>query len=101
MCKKISVLQAKNILNENIDSVLVDIRDYDSYNLSHALKAIHLNENLSEFIDNTPKDVPILVMCYHGNSSQVAAQFLYEYGFSNVYSIDGGYEAWIENGQNE
>ena len=30
----------------------------------------------------------------HGNSSQPAAQFLYEKGFEQVYSLDGGFEAW-------
>lgn len=96
MYKRVSVSQAKEILDKDINAVLVDIRDYVSYGQCHEPKSIHLNENvLSEFINNTPKDVSLLVMCYHGNSSQVAAEFLCGYGFLNVYSIDGGYEAWI------
>jgi thiosulfate sulfurtransferase len=37
---------------------------------------------------------PILVMCYHGISSQGAAQYLVNQGFEEVYSVDGGFEAW-------
>ena len=37
---------------------------------------------------------PILVMCYHGISSQGAAQYLVNQGFEQVYSVDGGFEAW-------
>lgn len=37
---------------------------------------------------------PVLVMCYHGNSSKSAAQYLLTQGFDQVYSIDGGFEAW-------
>ena len=33
-------------------------------------------------------------MCYHGNSSKGAAQYLLSQGFSAAYSIDGGFDAW-------
>lgn len=97
MLKRISILQAKDILDNNEASVLVDIRDSESYNQNHVSGALHLNQNnLSGFISDTAKDIPVLVMCYHGNSSQIAAQFLTEQGFKDVYSIDGGFEAWVE-----
>jgi thiosulfate sulfurtransferase len=35
-----------------------------------------------------------LVYCYHGHSSQSAAEHFVENGFANVYSLDGGYTAW-------
>jgi len=34
------------------------------------------------------------VVCYHGNSSQSAAAYLISQGFSDVYSLDGGFELW-------
>jgi thiosulfate sulfurtransferase len=34
------------------------------------------------------------VCCYHGNSSQGAAQYFAEQGFTQAYSLDGGYEMW-------
>ncbi|MGQ7176509.1 rhodanese-like domain-containing protein, partial [Escherichia coli] len=37
---------------------------------------------------------PVMVMCYHGNSSKGAAQYLLQQGYDVVYSIDGGFEAW-------
>ena len=36
----------------------------------------------------------MMVMCYHGNSSKGAAQYLLQQGYDVVYSIDGGFEAW-------
>jgi thiosulfate sulfurtransferase len=38
--------------------------------------------------------VVTLVMCYHGNSSKGAAQYLLQQGYDAVYSIDGGFDAW-------
>lgn len=35
-----------------------------------------------------------MVVCYHGNSSQSAAAYLVSQGFSDVYSLDGGFELW-------
>jgi thiosulfate sulfurtransferase len=45
-------------------------------------------------MDKTAKESPILVCCYHGNSSQNAAHYLSEQGYTNVHSLNGGYEQW-------
>ena len=42
----------------------------------------------------TPKDAPVLIYCYHGNASQEFAQIFSDFRFREVYSLDGGYEAW-------
>jgi len=76
-------------------AVLVDIRDPQSFALGHAPDAWHLtNDTLVEFMQQTEFDVPLLVMCYHGNSSKGAAQYLLQQGYEQVYSIDGGFEDW-------
>ncbi|GEA13588.1 thiosulfate sulfurtransferase GlpE [Alteromonas sp. KUL49] len=77
------------------DAVIVDIRDPQSYALAHMPKAAPLNnDNFATFIDATPKDAQVVVVCYHGVSSQQAAQVIVQQGFTNVYSMDGGFEAW-------
>ncbi len=74
---------------------IFDIRDGQSFSAGHIPHAIRLdNENITEFINNTPKDEAAIVCCYHGNSSQGAAQYLFEQGFQEVYSLDGGFEIW-------
>ena len=94
--KRINVDTANAMINSNKSFILVDIRDVASYMREHIKGAINLNDkNINNFICNTPKDSSILVYCYHGNSSQRAANFLCESGFVDVYSLDGGYEDWI------
>ena len=76
-------------------ALLVDIRDPQSFAMGHAAGALHLtNTNLSDFISRADHSLPVLVMCYHGNSSKSAAQYLLGQGFSAAYSIDGGFDAW-------
>ena len=45
-----------------------------------------------EFIKKTDKEQPLLVYCYHGNSSQVVAEYFSENGCNQVYTIDGGFD---------
>ena len=76
-------------------AVLVDIRDPQSYAIGHAPGAFHLtNDTLNNFMQQTDFDTPVMVMCYHGNSSKGAAQYLLQQGYETVYSVDGGFDAW-------
>lgn len=93
--KHITSSAAKDLLEDNKEAILVDIRDHDSFNMDHDERAFHLTQDsLPDFLINVQKDIPVLVICYHGNSSQMVAQFLIDNGFTEVYSVDGGYELW-------
>lgn len=75
--------------------VILDIRDANSYATSHIPGAIHLtNDNITDVLRDLDFDEPTVVCCYHGISSQQAAQFLISQDFSDVYSLDGGFEQW-------
>ncbi|OBU47155.1 thiosulfate sulfurtransferase [Photobacterium phosphoreum] len=90
----LSVLDAQQLLQQP-NTVLVDIRDLQSYSLAHAPAAFHLtNDTMVTLMDEVDFEQPVLVMCYHGVSSQGAAQYLANQGYEQVYSIDGGFEAW-------
>ncbi|WP_342221549.1 thiosulfate sulfurtransferase GlpE [Candidatus Fukatsuia endosymbiont of Tuberolachnus salignus] len=78
-------------------ALLIDIRDQHSYLVSHAPGALHLaNDKVQSFIRQTDFTKPLMVMCYHGNNSRDAAQYLLEQGFAAVYSVDGGFTAWAK-----
>jgi thiosulfate sulfurtransferase len=91
---RINIQQARQLITER-NAVVVDIRDDQSYTNGHIDNALLLgNHNIAEFIEQADPDHPVIVVCYHGNSSQGAAQFLCEKGLEEVYSMDGGFEAW-------
>lgn len=101
MFTRIDVTQAKQMIDEQ-QAVVVDIRDAQSFSLGHIANAIALNnDNLAQFISDADKSLPLLVCCYHGNSSQSAAAMLASQGFADVYSIDGGYTHWQQVFPNE
>ena len=74
---------------------LYDVRLKDDYDNGHLPGARHLTvTGLSDVIARTPKATPILIYCYHGYASQEYAQALSDFGFEEVYSLDGGYAQW-------
>lgn len=92
-----SVNQLIQLSESTPDLQIADIRDAASFESGHIEGAINLsNENLASFIAQADMDLPLIVICYHGISSQSAAQYLVEQGFDQVYSLDGGYQAWRE-----
>ncbi|MBJ7537011.1 thiosulfate sulfurtransferase GlpE [Marinomonas transparens] len=77
------------------DAAIVDIRDAASFQTSHMINAISLhNDNVQNFIDSSEKTKPVIVCCYHGNSSKGAAEYLAAQGFQEVYSLNGGFSQW-------
>ena len=90
----ISVQEAQQLLAQG-EARLVDTRDPQSFAQAHVAESYHLtNDTLVAFTNEVDYETPIIVMCYHGVSSQGAAQYLIEQGFDQVYSLDGGFEAW-------
>ncbi len=77
---------------------IVDTRDPQSFALSHIPNAFNLNQgNLEQHLSDLDMDLPLVVCCYHGISSQGVAQFLIERGFEDVYSLAGGFEAYANS----
>ncbi|MBV4461670.1 thiosulfate sulfurtransferase GlpE [Pseudomonas sp. COR58] len=91
--KRIPPEQAKALREQG--AVVVDIRDPQAFASGHVTGSHHLdNHSVADFIRNADLDAPTVVVCYHGNSSQSAAAYLAGQGFSDVYSLDGGFELW-------
>ena len=45
-------------------------------------------------LEGLPKDTPIAFHCHHGGRSQNAAQHFLSQGFTKVYNLAGGIDAW-------
>lgn len=41
-----------------------------------------------------PKDAPLAFLCHHGGRSAQAAMYFTQQGFSDVYNVVGGIDAW-------
>ena len=92
--RRIGVDEAQRVVRRN-DALVLDVRDAVSFGNAHVNGAQHLSTtNLSDVIDETARGRAILIYCYHGNASREYARIFADFGFSEIYSLDGGYEAW-------
>jgi rhodanese-related sulfurtransferase len=97
------VISAQEAAALQIDkkAVIVDVREDDEWNAGHIAGAIHiplkqLNAQLSEL--QPYKDKTIITQCQSGKRSAKALEQLKSAGFSTVYSMDGGIQAWSQQG---
>lgn len=47
-------------------------------------------------LEALPKDVPLAFICHHGSSSRRAAEHFRSLGFHDVYTVEGGIDAWAK-----
>ena len=92
--KRISIDEAKALMAAS-EVTLVEVRDSGSFSESNIKNSINvLSENIADFLDDADKAKPLIAYCYHGNNSQGAAAYFFAQGFTEVYSMDGGFEEW-------
>lgn len=59
-----------------------------------------LDEDSVERLAALPKDTPMAFLCHHGNSSLRAAEHFRSLGFTRLYNIEGGIDAYARDVDN-
>jgi rhodanese-related sulfurtransferase len=79
------------------DTIFVDVREPNEYNLGRIPDAIPLPRGTIETRGEgmLPRDKTIVVYCGGGSRSALAADTLQAMGYT-VCSLRGGYRAWVE-----
>ena len=91
---EVTAAEAQAII-ANDNPVILDSRDAHSFREGHIDGAMLAHDGLTEqLIRKRQYDTPVLIYCYHGNSSKDLAEFFGGIGFKKVYSMAGGYTAW-------
>lgn len=85
------------LLMNRSNAIVVDVREATEYAQGHITDARHiplaeLEARLKEI--NRYKEKPILVHCQGGVRSAKACSVLAKHGFSKLYNLQGGLNAW-------
>lgn len=99
--REVSVAETQQRMRENKDATLVDVREDNEWNEAHAAGAIHLGKGIIERdIERTvpDKDAELILYCGGGYRSALASDVLQKMGYTNVFSMAGGWKAWKESG---
>jgi thiosulfate sulfurtransferase len=95
--QSIPAAQAANMLSNPdrfAEIALFDSRDMQSFQKGHIPGADQLSEyKLDQVLRSLPRNIPVMIYCYHGNASKTFAQMFEDFRYREVYSVEGGYEA--------
>lgn len=96
---EIHIDEVKNLMEQNQLPLFIDIREDIEWNQGHLPHAYHLGRGILERdIENIVNDraTPIILYCGGGYRSVLAAQSLQKMGYTQVFSMAGGYRSWKE-----
>lgn len=83
------------------DLVILDIRTPEEFAAGHIAGAINIDYYASDFeqrLGVLEMDVPYVMYCNSGNRSSNTLPLMDSLGFSEVYELDGGIQAWLGAG---
>jgi monothiol glutaredoxin len=94
--KTISAVQAAKMLGDGA-LTLVDVRPVEERAVASVRVPFSvLDEGASAEIEAMPKDTPLAFLCHHGRRSAAAAEHFNRLGFTALYNVDGGIDAWSQ-----
>ncbi|MCH7388258.1 rhodanese-like domain-containing protein [Acinetobacter modestus] len=102
------------VIMKNHKTILIDVREPEEFQVSsidHAVNyprgilemRIHQHPLASHFCDTAQaleylKNQPIYLICGTGGRSALATDTLQNMGFTEVKSVQGGFQAWLDQG---
>jgi rhodanese-related sulfurtransferase len=99
--KEVNVSETLDRMRKNPSAVLVDVREDSEWAAGHAAPAKHLGKGIIERdIEAAVPDhsTEVILYCGGGFRSALAGDALQKMGYTNVYSMAGGWRAWNEAG---
>jgi len=99
--KEMNVAETRDRLAANPQAKLIDVREDNEWNQAHAAGAEHLGKGIIERDIEAAvpdKSTELILYCGGGYRSALAADVLQEMGYTNVWSMAGGWKAWQESG---
>ena len=85
-------------------AVVLDVREPYEYESGHLPQAINIPRGILELEaperpEMKEKDAPICVCCGSGGRAALATARLQELGYTNVFSLEGGFKGWCDTGR--
>ena len=99
--REISVTDTQARLAKDQSVLLVDVREDDEWREGHATGAKHLGKGIIErdIEQQVPdKNTEMILYCGGGYRSALVADVLQRMGYTNAWSMAGGWKAWKNSG---
>ena len=100
--REVTVAETRERMAANNGVRLIDVREDNEWQSAHAAGAEHLGKGIIErdIEEKVPdKSTEVILYCGGGFRSALAADVLQQMGYTNVFSMAGGWKAWKESGE--
>ena len=94
--RPMSVHDLKTLIDSGERFELLDVRTPEERAIAAIPGATLLNESEAARIESLPRDTMLVLHCHHGGRSQQAAEQFVALGFSQVWNVVGGIDAWSQ-----
>ena len=94
--QKMTVHELKAAIDANEPIQLLDIRTPEERAIAAIPGAVLMNEEEAARIETLPRDTVLVLHCHHGGRSQQAAEQFISLGFTQVFNVVGGIDAWCQ-----
>ena len=99
--REVTVAETQERLQQNPDAKLIDVREDNEFEAAHAAGATHLGKGIIERDIETAvpdKNTELILYCGGGYRSALVTDVLQKMGYTNAFSMEGGWRAWQEAG---
>lgn len=92
--QQLSVTQLKQWMDDGKPMEVFDVRSADERETAKIEGTRLLDAGGKDILDKLEKDTVLVFHCHHGGRSQQAAEHCLRMGFTQVYNVAGGIDAW-------
>lgn len=92
--RQISAPELKALLDSHAAIELIDVRTEEERDIATIAGSRLLDQACHDALLLRERDTPIVFQCHHGIRSQHAAEYFREQGFTNLFNLSGGIDAW-------
>jgi len=99
--REITVAETRERMKANDAVRLLDVREDNEWQLGRAAGSNHLAKGIIERdieVQVPDKTTEVILYCGGGFRSALAADVLQQMGYTNIYSMAGGWKAWKDSG---
>jgi len=99
--REVTVEETRERMKANSAVRLIDVREDNEWEVGHATGSTHLGKGIIErdIESQVPyKSSELILYCGGGYRSALAADVLQKMGYTNVFSMAGGWKAWQDSG---
>jgi monothiol glutaredoxin len=92
--RQLSAPELKQLLASGAGIELIDVRTVQERAIAAIEGSRLLDQACHDALLLLDRDTPIVFQCHHGIRSQHAAEYFRQQGFTQLYNLSGGIDAW-------